>query len=88
MALTLDEARSAGLVGEQPDGYIGAVQPSAAATALVEQVNSARRQEYERLAAKHGVPLGTVAATAAQQLIEKLSPGQFYRNPAGIWVRK
>ena len=88
VALTLDQARRQGLVGEQPDGYVGAVQQSAEVTALVTEINAARRQAYAELAAKHNVPLGTVAATAGQQLIEKLVPGAYYRNAAGAWIRK
>ena len=52
VALTLDEAREKGLVGEDSTGYIGAVSPNPTkeVQALVDDVNAKRRAAYEKVA--------------------------------------
>lgn len=89
-ALTLDEAKARGLVGERPDGFVGIVDPAAPAEvrALVEEVNAKRRAAYERIAKKNGVPLDAVAALAGKKLIEKTPAGQYVMDAQGNWVRK
>ena len=46
LALSLDEAKAQGLVGERLDGYISAVvaDPSAEVQALIKTTNDGRRQ--------------------------------------------
>jgi uncharacterized protein YdbL (DUF1318 family) len=79
-ALDLETARSQGLVGEQVDGYIGAVSPnpSAEVRTLVAEVNGKRRASYQEIATRNGTGVAAVAALAAQKLIARL--------PAGSWV--
>ena len=50
--LTLEEAKTQGVVGEQPNGYLGVVQSGASAEvqALVNDVNRKRRHMYEDIA--------------------------------------
>lgn len=90
MADSLDEARAAGLVGEQPDGYVGAVSASAPADimSLIQAVNSQRMQKYQQIAAEKGVPAEQVAAITAEKLIAKLRPGWYYMDSSGQWVQK
>jgi uncharacterized protein YdbL (DUF1318 family) len=70
--LELDGAKTAGLVGEKPDGYVAAVDPnpSPEVKALVADVNVKRRAAYERIARENGAPLADVAALAGKKLIE------------------
>ena len=51
-AITLQEAKSEGFVGEQRDGYVGIVNNSASAEirTLLNDVNSQRRQRYQQIA--------------------------------------
>jgi uncharacterized protein len=72
MALDLQQARSQGLVIEQPDGYIAAAKPSAEVDSLVEDVNSKRKQEYERISKEKGQPVDVVAKLAAEQIQKKM----------------
>lgn len=90
LALTLDEAKAQGLVGERADGYVGVVDPSAPAEVrrLVEDVNAKRREAYEQIAKKNGVPVDAVAALAGAKLIEKTPPGQYVMGADGRWRRK
>jgi hypothetical protein len=88
-ALDLDAARQQGLVGEQSDGYVGAVSasPSADVKALVAEVNAKRRAAYADIAKKNGTAPDAVAALSAQKLIERAPAGQWIYDK-GLWTQK
>ncbi len=90
MAIDLDAAKSAGLIGERRDGYVGLVDASAPADAraLVEAVNAERRLAYESVARQNGVPREQVEALAGQKLISRAAAGTFVMDAAGRWIRK
>ncbi len=90
MAGVLDDAKNAGLVGEQADGYVGLVSTSVPPdiAALVKEVNLKRRAKYRELANKNGVSLASIEALAGKKLIERAPAGQYVRLPDGKWVRK
>ncbi|MED5431894.1 MAG: YdbL family protein, partial [Pseudomonadota bacterium] len=54
-ALDLDGAKGQGLVGEQPDGYLGVVKATPQAVELVSDINAKRRDAYERIARQNGI---------------------------------
>lgn len=87
IALELDEAKTAGLVGETNMGYIAAVKPSADVDALVNSINSQRKVYYQEIAEKNGISLQAVEARAGQKAIEKTTPGGFINTGDG-WVKK
>ena len=89
-ALTLDEAKTQGVVGEQPNGYLGVVQPggSAEVQALVNDVNQKRRQMYEDIARRNSTKLEAVETLAGKTAIDNTRPGNFVRSPSGQWVKK
>ena len=88
--LTLEEAKSQGVVGEQPDGYLGVVQPGASAEvqALVNDVNQKRRQMYEDIARRNATKLAAVEMLAGKTAIDNTKPGNFVQGPSGQWVKK
>ncbi len=88
-AADLNQAKSAGLIGERADGYIGLVQANAGADvrSLVADVNAKRKREYERIAAKNNLTLEQVQARAGQKAIEKTSPGNWVLLNGG-WRKK
>ncbi|ABB61606.1 YdbL [Shigella dysenteriae Sd197] len=55
MALTLNEARSQGRVGETLNGYLVALQTDAETQALVKDINEARNHSYQQLAKQNNV---------------------------------
>ena len=60
-ALSLDEAKSKGLVGEKANGYLGVVKPgSQEAQSLTIEVNLKRREAYQDIAARNKTQLETV----------------------------
>ncbi|MCB0323400.1 MAG: YdbL family protein [Bdellovibrionales bacterium] len=88
-ALDLDNAKSQGLVGELPTGYLGSVQPTPAAEvrSLVERINAERRNKYQEIASKRGTPVSAVEALAGKTAIEKTHPGHFVQVD-GQWRKK
>ncbi|BAK75567.1 protein of unknown function [Pseudogulbenkiania sp. NH8B] len=88
MALDLDGAKSQGLVGEQPNGYLGVVKATPQAVELAADINAKRRAAYDAIAKKNGATLDQVAALAGQKAIEKAAPGAYVRSADGQWVKK
>lgn len=87
-ALTLDEAKSKGLVGEKSDGYLGLVSPgSGEAQALTNEVNQKRRQAYEEIARRNGTSLNAVETLAGEKAVANTKPGNFVEGSGG-WVKK
>ena len=87
-ALSLDEAKQQGVVGEQPDGYLGARSDDGAVKALVSEINSKRKELYLQIAAKNNTPVGAVEALAGAKAIDKTEKGNYVRTKDGAWIKK
>lgn len=94
LAMGLDEAKQKlesvkqqGLVGETQTGYLEVVRAEGQASEVVEAINSARRDEYKRIAEKHNIPVTQVETVAGKKAIEKTPAGQ-YVQMGGKWVKK
>ncbi len=89
-AATLEEAKSAGQIGEKRDGYIGLVQPGVPAEveALVRDVNRQRRERYEALARENGISVSDVAQLAYATAVQNTRSGHYVEDASGRWVRK
>ena len=87
-ALTLQDAKKQGLVGEMPDGYLGAIKNNPEVTNLVSAVNKKRKELYISLARKNKITLAQVSALAGKKAIQKTSAGNFIQNDKGQWVKK
>jgi len=89
-AVTLEEAKASGLVGEDASGYLAAVESKQdkEVRALIADINAKRRAEYERIAEENGIDVTDVEALAGKKAIEKTEPGQFVRLPGEAWRKK
>lgn len=87
-ALDLEQAKAQGLVGEQPDGYLGVVKATPEVVALVADINKKRRAAYEDIARKNGITVEQVAVLAGEKAIARTAQGSFIRTPDGRWIRK
>jgi len=87
-AIGLEDAKNRGLVGEQANGYLGMVKPSAEVNALIADINAKRRQKYEEIARRNNTSVQVVEALAGKTAIGKTPPGQYVKTPSGAWVRK
>lgn len=87
-ALTLDEARTQGRVGETLNGYLVALKNDAETQILVLDINHARRASYQQLADSNHLPVDEVAKMAGQKLVERARPGEYVQGINGKWMRK
>ncbi len=89
-ALDLEQAKTQGLVGERPDGYLEALPATSPpdVKALVEAINRQRQEKYRQIADRNGIALDTVERLAGEKAINKSAPGHFVQLPSGQWVRK
>jgi len=89
-ALSLHQAKAQGLVGEQPNGYLGVVagHDTPAARSLVQSINAKRRQVYQEIARRNGTALHNVEVLAGKKAIERTPAGEYVRLPSGGWHRK
>lgn len=86
-AISLDDAKNQGLVGEDSSGYLGLVVQNAEAKAVVDDINAKRKAQYLKLAKKNNLSLSQVEALAAAKTIEKTQSGH-YVEKNGRWVKK
>ncbi|EBC0458772.1 DUF1318 domain-containing protein [Salmonella enterica] len=87
-ALTLEEARTQGRVGETLNGYLVALKNDAETQKLVLEINLARRASYQQLADGNHLPVDEVAKMAGQKLVERARPGEYVQGINGKWMRK
>ncbi|MBH0022198.1 YdbL family protein [Pseudoalteromonas sp. SWXJ133] len=86
-AISLDDAKNQGFVGEDSSGYLGLVVQNAEAKAVVVDINAKRKAQYLKLAKKNNLSLSQVEALAAAKTIEKTQSGH-YVEVNGNWVKK
>lgn len=90
LAITLDEAKAQGLVGEQTDGFVGSVtaSPSAEVQALITSTNDGRRKVYADLAQRNNITVEAVGVLSAEKLYAGAASGHYLQNKSGQWERK
>lgn len=87
-ALTLNEARQAGLAGETLSGYLAARSQDSETLVLVQRINAGRKQEYQRLAEQNNLSTADIASIAGQKLVGRAAAGEYVRGINGQWLRK
>jgi len=87
-AITLDQAKQQGLVGEMPNGYLGVVISSTEVSHLVDSVNQKRKDIYVTLARKNKLSMKQVTALAGDKAINKTQSGHLIKDASGKWVKK
>jgi uncharacterized protein YdbL (DUF1318 family) len=89
-ALSLDAAKSQGLVGETPQGYIAAVSTNADSSVkqLVDSINTQRKAAYQESATKAGVATDIIAKRMAQRLYQRAESGEYLLQPDGRWTKQ
>ena len=82
-ALTLNDARAQGRVGETLSGYLAPIQQDAETLALVNRINAARAENYQKLADSNNL-----AKMAGQKLVARAQPGEYVKGINGKWLKK
>lgn len=81
-------ARSAGQVGEQPDGYLGIVgSATPELRALVSKINIQRKAAYTQ-GAQAGSTVEQFAFVSGCNLIARTEAGEMYQAPDGSWKKR
>lgn len=78
------QARAAGSVGEQTDGYL-AVVGGAGQQALVDDINIQRKAAYTAQAQQQGTTVEAAGISGGCAQIRNLGAGMKYRAPGGAW---
>ncbi|WP_252369759.1 YdbL family protein [Escherichia coli] len=88
MALTLNDARTQGRVGETYNGYLVALKADTETQMLVKRINESRNKSYQQLAMKNNLPVAEVEKLAGQKLVAKAKLGEYIRGINGMWLQK
>ena len=87
-ALGLGEAKSQGLIGETPSGYLEPVSGMTDAIGdLIGKINTQRREHYKKIATQNNTSLAAVESLAGQKAMDNTKPGH-YIKVGGKWVKK
>lgn len=85
----VNDSKTAGVVGEKQNGYLGFVSaPNANTKKQVDAINLQRRAKYREISKKRRASLAAVEKLAGQAIIKNLPAGQYYQNSKGKWVKK
>lgn len=89
LALTLDEAQSKGLLGENASGYLEMTpRGNAEAKALMLEINTKRKTKYQSIADKQKTDLKSIEKIAGEKITSKLNSGEFFKDADGQWHKK
>jgi len=89
LAADLDALRASGVIAERYDGFVEIRQGgNAEARRIVDEVNAKRRDIYEKRANAQDVPVDQVGRVYAEQILEKLPEGVWFRKPGGGYIQK
>lgn len=88
MALTLDEAKQQGRVGETLSGYVAPLKQDDDTLALVKRINDGRTEQYQKIAEGNHITLDEVARMTGQKLVTRAAQGEYVRGINGQWLKK
>ncbi|CAE1145861.1 YdbL family protein [Serratia rhizosphaerae] len=88
MALTLDEAKQQGRVGETLSGYVAPLKQDNDTLALVKRINDGRTEQYQKIAEGNHIALDDVARMTGQKLVARAASGEYVRGINGQWLKK
>lgn len=89
LALSLDEAQSKGLLGENASGYLEMTpRGNEEAKTLMKKINDKRKEKYQSIAIKQKTDLKSIEKIAGEKITEKLQAGEFYKDANGQWHKK
>ena len=86
----IQELKKDGLIGENQQGYLEAVQSNlpAADKELIEAENADRKAVYEAIARQQGTTAELVGKLRAKKIFEQAKSGEFLKQEDGTWKKK
>ncbi|WP_318480235.1 YdbL family protein [Photobacterium leiognathi] len=90
MALTLQQAKQQGLIGEANTGYVASVQsaPTAKVKQLVDDTNQKRKLGYQQISQQNNMSIEEVTALGRAKAKQKTLPGHYFQTKNGEWIKK
>jgi uncharacterized protein YdbL (DUF1318 family) len=89
LALTLDEAQSKGLLGENARGYLEMTpRGNDEANVLMNDINAKRQARYQSIADEQKMDLKIIEKIAGGKITSKLNTGEFFKDAGGQWHKK
>ncbi|WP_373287501.1 YdbL family protein [Stakelama pacifica] len=88
-SMSWQQAKQQGLIGEQPDGYLGIVgNATPDLRKIVSDINIKRKAAYTQQAQANGATVEQFAFTTGCNLIARTDPGEMYQTPSGAWKKR
>lgn len=87
-ALTLQDAKRQGLVGETLSGYLAPVKESVQAKEFADKINRARLEQYQEVAEQNGLRAEDVAKMTGKKLVDRAQSGEYVKGINGMWLKK
>ena len=86
----IQELKKDGLIGENQQGYLEAVQSNlpAADKEVIEAENADRKSVYEAIARQQGTTAELVGKLRAKKIFEQAKSGEFLKQEDGTWKKK
>lgn len=90
MAMSLQQAKEMGMVGETQSGYLGSVSSAASVEvkSMVADINKKRKVKYQEIARKTGTSITAVEKLAGKKAVSKTPAGRYIQSQSGKWMRK
>ncbi len=85
---TILSIKTAGLIGENNQGYLSILKPPIDQEFIVSEENNDRRIIYEAIARKQGTTSELVGQRRALQIAEKAESGIWLQDNNGNWYQK
>ena len=82
------DLKDRGIIGETSAGYLGFVTAPSSGQEVVAAENQDRKTIYAQIAQQQNISAELVARRRGLVLIERTSPGHFYQDGSGRWVKK
>jgi uncharacterized protein YdbL (DUF1318 family) len=82
------ELKTAGIIGENNQGFLAFVGDRHPEQALIEAENEDRQLVYTAIAKQQGTTAALVGQRRAIQIAEKAQPGEWLQEAGGQWYQK
>ncbi len=87
-AISLEQAKQKGLVGEMANGYLGVVIKSPEVSHLVDTINTKRKSLYINIARENKLSMQQITTLPRKKAIAKPQPRHLINDVTDEWIKK
>ena len=86
----VDEAKTAGIIGETASGYLASVKGDAPedVTNAMNEINIGRKAVFTEKAREQNVQIDIIAQLTGEKLVMNAARGEWVRDATGRWIKK